>query len=129
MRMRWLLVDAIALLLFTVLGVYHHHSGIPSAGYLFRVFAPFAIGWFVMGLLTGLYRPTPPPYAYPLTWLIGVSAGVLAYSWVVMEREVSLAMVSPAFWTLSLLFMGLLTGGARFTVWAVNRRRARLSGG
>ncbi len=123
MRVRWILYDGLALLLFTVIGVYHHHSGIPSVGYLVRVAIPFGVGWFLVALLVGLYRATPPRYAFPLTWLVGVSIGVLGYSWVVMEREMSFAMVSPVFWILSLLFIGVLTGGARFVVWLVRRRR------
>src|SRR6266705_322518 len=63
--------DAIALVLFAVIGLTSHHRGIGLHG-LTRDALPVLLGWFVVASVAGTYRrPSWPRFI--ATWIAGVS--------------------------------------------------------
>ncbi|MEN3001735.1 MAG: DUF3054 domain-containing protein [Armatimonadota bacterium] len=115
MRWGWLIWDAVALLAFTLIGMYSHHMpyNLPNIA---RTLIPFSLGWFGMALLLGLYRPSAPRWVFPTVLLAGVTLGVALRAWVFAGRGVSLLAIHPTFLMLSLLFVGLFTGLPRLLV-------------
>ena len=71
--------DGAVLILWAVLGLAHHAEGITVAG-LARNAGPILIGWFAAALLLGTYGRRRGPAGFALTWLLGISAGVLLRS-------------------------------------------------
>ena len=68
--------DMLALLAFVTVGLLTHDGHLSVAGYA-RDFLPFAGCWLVAAGTFDLYR-RPRPRALLATWLVGVTAGVLA---------------------------------------------------
>ncbi|MFQ3611696.1 MAG: DUF3054 domain-containing protein [Fimbriimonadales bacterium] len=128
MKRRTLLLDALGVLAFAVVGVYSHHHTIPSLSHLMGVYLPFLAGWLLVALLTRLYSAQPLRGAYWLTWLVGSLLGVALYSWVVQERSISLQSISPVFWLISTVAIGLFTGALRGLNALLQRRHAGLAG-
>ncbi len=128
MRTRVLILELVGLLAFAIVGVYSHHHTIPSLGHLMGVYLPFVAGWLMVALLTRLYFAKPMRLAYLLTWLVGSFGGVALYSWVVQERAVSLQSISPIFWLISTVAIGLFTGLLRGLNALVERKRTGLAG-
>jgi hypothetical protein len=71
--------DGAVLVLWAVLGLAHHEEGITVAG-LARNAGPILNGWFAAALLLGTYSRRRGPVGFALTWLLGISAGVLLRS-------------------------------------------------
>jgi hypothetical protein len=71
--------DGATLLLWAVLGLAHHAEGITFAG-LARNMGPILIGWFAAAWLVGTYGRRRGVAGFVLTWLLGISAGVLLRS-------------------------------------------------
>jgi hypothetical protein len=68
--------DAAALAAFAVVGLLLHHGGVSARG-LAQDALPLLTGWFAAAALLRLYsRPSPRRLA--ATWLLGVTAGVVA---------------------------------------------------
>lgn len=66
--------DALAILVFVVVGLLSHHGGVSARGFASDAL-PLLGGWFAAGLLLRLYtRPTPVRLIG--TWLVGITAGV-----------------------------------------------------
>ena len=77
--------DAIALVLFAVIGLTSHHRGLGLHG-LARDALPVLLGWFVVAAVVGRYRRPPWPL-FLATWIVGVSAGVFVRG-LVLHRHV-----------------------------------------
>jgi hypothetical protein len=71
--------DAATLILWAVLGLAHHAEGITFGG-LARNAGPILIGWFATAVLLGTYGRRRGVVGFVLTWLLGISAGVLLRS-------------------------------------------------
>lgn len=125
MRIGWVLFDLLAIVAFTLIGIYSHHGRLPSWAHFLGVFLPFTVGWYGLAFLTRLYTNRPLRGAFWLTWFMGCAVGVMLYSWVSMERPVALWSISVPFWVLSTLFIGLATGAGRAVAWAIRRSRMR----
>ncbi len=128
MRLRTAILDALGVLAFAVVGVYSHHHTIPSFSHLMGVYLPFLAGWMGVALLSRLYSAQPPRWAYLATWLVGTLLGVMLYSWVVQGRDVSLQSLSPIFWLISTVAVGLFTGLLRALNTLLTRKRTGLAG-
>lgn len=70
------LLDALALVAFTVVGVANHDGGLPL-GPLVRVGLPLLAAWFVVAALVGAYRRPGLP-SLLLTWALSVPVAVVA---------------------------------------------------
>ena len=68
--------DAIALVLFAVIGLTSHHKGLGLHG-LVRDALPVLAGWFVAAGIVGTYRRPSWPL-FLMTWAIGITGGVFA---------------------------------------------------
>src|SRR5207302_4884684 len=75
---RWPVVasgDAVALVLFAVIGLASHHKGL-GAHSLVRDAVPVLVGWFAAALVFGAYR-RPSVAAFAASWAVGVGGGAL----------------------------------------------------
>ena len=71
------LLDAMCLALFVGIGRESHGIG-RGAGWFFTVFWPFAVGWFVVAALAGLYTATGRPWArLAVTWIAGIALSLM----------------------------------------------------
>ena len=77
--------DAIALVVFAVIGLTSHHRGLGLHG-LARDALPVLLGWFVVAAVVGTYRRPSWPL-FLATWIAGVSAGVFVRG-LVLHRHV-----------------------------------------
>jgi Protein of unknown function (DUF3054) len=68
------LVDAAALILFSVVGLLSHDGGVSAAG-LARDALPLLAGWFAAALVFRTYR-RPSLRTLLLTWAVGIPIGV-----------------------------------------------------
>ena len=105
--------DAIALVLFAVIGLASHHRGLGLHG-LARDALPFLLGWFVVAAVVGTYRRPAWP-RFLVTWIAGVSAGVFVRG-LVLHRHVLggryvtfLAVALTATFVLTLAFRAVAT--------------------
>jgi hypothetical protein len=67
--------DAVALILWAVLGLASHNEGVTVAG-LLRNAGLIMVGWFAAALVLGTYR-SPGVWRFLATWAIGITAGVI----------------------------------------------------
>jgi len=119
MRWQWMAIDAAAVCLFVLVGLYSH--GTMDAFGLMRSLPAFLGGWFVVGLLTGLYRAQSPKWAFIATCLLGTTVGI-AFRNQLIGRGL-LAPIPPAFWIVALTGITLFTGIPRLVA-AVRTKRA-----
>jgi hypothetical protein len=112
MRWRWMVWDALAILAFTLIGMYFHRQQIVW-GDIWYTLLPLYGGWFGLGLLLGLYRASAARWVFPLVWLLGVLIGLMLRAW---WRGVPPLAIDRTFLILSLLFIGLFTGVPRLLV-------------
>jgi hypothetical protein len=70
------ITDAVAILVFATVGLISHHKGLSLRGYA-RDALPILAGWFGAAILFRMYR-THRGTRVLATWLVGVTAGVLA---------------------------------------------------
>jgi hypothetical protein len=68
--------DAVAIVVFATVGLLSHHKGLSLRGYA-RDALPIMAGWFGAAILFRMYR-THRGTRVLATWLVGVTAGVLA---------------------------------------------------
>jgi Protein of unknown function (DUF3054) len=68
--------DAVAILVFATVGLISHHKGLSLRGYA-RDALPIMAGWFGAAILFRTYA-TQRPTRVLATWLVGVTAGVVA---------------------------------------------------
>jgi hypothetical protein len=68
--------DAVAIIVFTTIGLISHHKGISLRGYA-RDALPIMAGWFGAAILFRTYI-THRQTRVLATWLVGVTAGVIA---------------------------------------------------
>jgi hypothetical protein len=68
--------DAATLVLWALLGLVRHTDGVTLAG-LVRNAGPILIGWFAVAALFGTYARRRDALGFVLTWLVGISAGVV----------------------------------------------------
>ncbi len=101
-RLHTAAVDAAALLVFVVVGVLNHGA---SAGAFGRDLLCILGGWFVVAALVRLYA-RGGRWRLTVTWLAGVSAGVLV-------RAAIVGHVAFAFWGVALGFTALFVLAAR----------------
>jgi len=116
MRWGWLVWDALAILAFTLIGIYFHQTPL-SITRIGHTLIPFCIGWFGLALPLGLYRVQGARWwAFPIVLVLGVAIGVALRSWVFEGRGVALTTIALPFLYFSLLFIGLFTGLPRLIV-------------
>jgi Protein of unknown function (DUF3054) len=77
--------DAVALVLFAVIGLASHHKGFGFHA-IVRDVVPVVLGWFLAAAIVGTYRRPSWP-AFVVAWLVGVSAGVFVRG-LVLHRHV-----------------------------------------
>jgi hypothetical protein len=70
------ITDAVAILVFATVGLISHHKGLSPRGYA-RDALPILAGWFGAAIVFRTYR-THRQSRVLATWLVGVTAGVLA---------------------------------------------------
>ncbi len=113
--------DAAAIVVFAVIGNVSHHGDVSGRG-LARDVLPLLGGWLGAGLLFGLYR-RPTLTRLAATWLVGVTAGVVARAAVLHHTGVG---KEAAFLAVALVFTLLFALAARaLTAWALPRARPR----
>lgn len=100
--MRKAAVDAAALLLFVLVGVLTHDASLDA---LFRDAACILSGWFAVAWTVGLYR-RGGWRRLVVTWLVGVSAGVLV-------RAAFVGHLAFDFWGVALAFTAVFVLAAR----------------
>ena len=105
--------DSVALVLFAVIGLTSHHKGLGIHG-LVRDALPILLGWFIVAAIVGTYRRPSWPL-FLVTWIAGVSAGVLVRG-LVLHRHVLggryltfLAVALTATFVLTIAFRVLVT--------------------
>ena len=96
------LADAIALVVFVVIGAFTHGA---SAGAFVRDLLCFLGGWFVVALAVRLYRRSGT-WRVVVTWLAGISLAVLV-------RAAIVGHVAFDFWAIALAFTALFVLAAR----------------
>jgi hypothetical protein len=77
--------DVVALAVFAVVGLASHHKEIGPRG-LFRDAVPVVVGWLVAAGTFDIYR-RPSWRRFVLTWLVGVTSGLLVRG-LVLHRNV-----------------------------------------
>ena len=77
--------DVVALVVFALIGLSSHHKGIGPSG-LFRDAVPVVAGWLVAAGTFDFYR-RPSRGRFLLTWLVGITAGVMVRG-LVLHRHV-----------------------------------------
>ena len=117
--------DAIALVLFAVIGLASHDKGLGLHG-LVRDAVPVLVGWFVVAAIVGTYRRPSWP-AFVLTWIVGVSAGVVARGLVVHRDVVGGRYLTFLAVTLSVTFVLLVALRGAVTVLTRSRRLRRIA--
>jgi hypothetical protein len=74
-------VDALALVVFVVVGIRSHHE-VGAVDLFLRNAIPLLSAWFIVAAVTGAYR-RPGPRILVITWVVAVPAGLAARSlWV-----------------------------------------------
>ena len=73
-------VDAIALVLFVLVGIRSHYGSEPSVLFL-RNAVPLLVAWFVVAVPVGTYR-RPSPRSLVMTWVLAVPIGLVARSFI-----------------------------------------------
>lgn len=108
--MRPAAVDAAALVVFVAVGVATHGA---SVGAFFRDLACILGGWFAVALLVRLYARRGW-WRLTVTWLVGVSAGVLV-------RSAFVGHIAYDFWAVALAFTALFVLLARLVTHVLYR--------
>ena len=115
--------DALALMLFVLVGIVEHDEGSNVATLFLRNAVPLLASWFVVARFTGAYR-RPGLRTLLLTWAIAVPSGLLLRTaWVGSPKGGELAVFLGIGMGFTLLFVlagrlvtgGLARGGARST--------------
>ena len=106
------IVDAVALVVFVAVGVATHGA---SVGAFFRDAACILGAWFLVALAVRLYAHGGWK-RLAVTWLVGVSAGVLV-------RAAIVGHVAFDFWGVALAFTALFVGAARLAATRLRRTR------
>jgi hypothetical protein len=104
------IVDAVALVVFVAVGVATHGA---SAGAFFRDLACVLGGWFAVASVLRLYG-RGGWRRLAVTWLVGVSAGVLV-------RAAIVGHVAVDFWAVALAFTALFVAAGRLAVHVLRR--------
>jgi Protein of unknown function (DUF3054) len=113
--------DTAAIVVFAVIGNLSHHGGVTASG-LARDILPLLGGWLLAGVLFGLYR-RPSWSRLAATWLVGITAGVVARAAILHHTNVG---KEAAFLAVALVFTGLFALAARaITAWVLPRARSR----
>lgn len=102
------LTDAVALVVFVVIGVFTHGA---SATAFVRDLACILGGWFVVALAVRLYTRAGM-WRLVVTWLAGVSAGVLVRAAIVGHGAVDFWGIALAFTALFVLVARLMPGAS-----------------
>ena len=111
--------DAVAILVFAVVGLHSHHGGVSGRG-LARDALPLLGGWFLAALLFRLYA-RPAPWRIAATWLVGITGGVAVRAAILGHTH---AGKEAAFLAVALAFTLLFSLAARLlTAWALRRSR------
>jgi len=113
--------DLLALLAFVTVGLFDHRGGLSATGYA-RDFLPIAGCWLVAAGAFDLYR-RPRPRALVVTWLAGVTGGVLVRSLLLWPPEGDDAVFLAVALAFTLLFVVAFRLAAPL---ALDTRRARL---
>lgn len=100
-RRQFLVVDLLALGLFSVVGAFFH-GGSPDLAVVVRTFLPLALSWLAVASWVGTYRDASWK-TLALTWAVAVPAGVL------LRQLVLGRLTSPGTWTF--LLVGTAMGG------------------
>jgi Na+-driven multidrug efflux pump len=102
--------DVLAFVIFVVLGRISHHMTSDWLVNVARIATPFLLGWFVVGVATGIYRrdlvgrPTVFMLRSVVTWVLGVPLGFLLRKFVFHDNvTVPFALTSLAFTALFLI--------------------------
>ena len=95
--------DAVALVLFVTVGLFSHHGGVSLTGYA-RDALPLLACWFAAAAFFGLYR-RPTRRAFLLTWVVGVTAGILVRQLVVWSFHADDLVFLVVALTFTLLFV------------------------
>jgi Protein of unknown function (DUF3054) len=106
-------VDAVALAVFVLVGVLNHGA---SASAFVRDVACILGGWFAVALVVHLYT-RPAWWRLAVTWLLGVSGGVLI-------RAALVGHVAYDFWGVALAFTALFVLAGRGLLRAVVARKS-----
>jgi hypothetical protein len=122
MRWGWMAVDALAVLLFVLVGL-RSHGTLDEFG-LQRNLPAFLFGWFVAALLAGVYRAQPAKWSLPLAWVLGVTLGIMLRNQLIGRGL--FGTISPIFWVISLAGVALFTGLPRVAMYWVRRARSRM---
>jgi hypothetical protein len=69
------LADALGILTFATVGLLSHDHALSLTGYA-RDALPVLVGWFAAALVFGAYR-SPTTRSLLLTWIVGVTGGIL----------------------------------------------------
>lgn len=114
------IVDALALMVFVVVGIASHDDG-SSAALFLRNAVPLLAAWFAVAPLTGAYR-RPGLRSLLVTWAIAVPSGLLLRTaWVGSPTGGALAV----FLGIGLIFTLLFLLAGRLGVRSLSRRGAR----
>lgn len=111
------LLDAICLALFVALGRESHGIG-RGPGWFFEVLWPFAVGWFVIAAIVGLYTaPARPWLRLTFTWITGIAVGLALRAGITHRGSLS------TFAIVVYVFVGLAVFGWRALATALGRLR------
>jgi hypothetical protein len=123
MRWGWMAIDALAVLLFVLVGL-RSHGTLDEFG-LQRNLPAFLVGWFAAALLAGVYRAQPPKWSLPIAWALGVTLGIMLRNYLIGRGL--FGTISPVFWAISLAGVALFTGLPRMFAYWARRARTRAS--
>jgi hypothetical protein len=121
MRWGWMAIDALAVLLFVLVGL-RSHGTLDEFG-LQRNLPAFLMGWFVAALLTGVYRARPAKWSLPVAWALGVTLGIMLRNQLIGRGL--FGAISPVFWVIALAGVALFTGLPRLVAYWARRARSR----
>jgi Protein of unknown function (DUF3054) len=111
---RLALADAVAILVFAIVGRLSHHGHVSATGYAEDAL-PLLAGWFAaFAAFRGRFVPT---------WLVGVSVGVLLRAAVLSHWHAK----ELAFWLVALAFVGLFALATRAASRTARRPRTARS--
>jgi hypothetical protein len=91
--------DAVALVLFSVVGLVNHQEGVTFAG-VARTAGPLLVCWFLVALVAGTYT-RPNAWTLLRTWFPAVTLAVVRYVW--LRRPDDLGELA-VFWLVALAF-------------------------
>ena len=115
-RLAALLLDAVCLVIFVLVGVHTH--GVNGGAVTFLVILwPLAAGWAALATLTGLYtRPDRAWVRVGVTWVAGLALGLL------LRGAVTGRPLTPGFVAVTFGFIGATTIGWRMMAFLLARR-------